>query len=257
MEMNRGKQNISIAVFDSGIGGLNLLKECVKAMPAAKYFYLADNYNVPYGTKGKEEIFHLVKSKIESVKSEGLSAAVIACNTATASCIDDLRAEFSFPILGIQPAVKPAAQHGGKCLVLATPATVKSESFKNLLACYGNAGFTVHSCAHLAEYIEKNVLDLKGNLPEGLLPDVKADSVVLGCTHYVYIKDIVQSKYNCKIFDGITGTVNRLRSVLGISDHFGGNTGISDHCGPDELNITFLGGDFVKNALIFENILNK
>lgn len=260
MEMNVGNQNVSVAVFDSGIGGLNLLKECATALPSVNFYYLADNFNVPYGTKGRQEILSLVKSKFESVKDAGLSAAVVACNTATANCIEELRDEFDFPIIGIQPAVKPAARYGGKSLVLATTATVNSVSFKDLLercSGYGNAEFIVHPCIGLADYIEKNVFSLGESLPSELLPEVSVDSVVLGCTHYVFIKDIVQRRYKCTIFDGITGTVDHLRKILGMSDHFQGKSGVFNCEGSKKSNITFLEGDFIKNARIYSWLINK
>ena len=257
MEKNLKWQNISVAVFDSGIGGLNMLKCCAEKMPAVKFYYLADNFNVPYGGKSKEEIFSLVKNALDSVLELHLSAAVIACNTATANCISELRKEYSFPIVGIQPAIKPAAQFGGKCLVLATNATVESQSFKDLFAKYGNTNFEVYPCAGLADYIEQNIFNLGNNLPESLLPKRKVDSVVLGCTHYVYIKDIIQSRYNCTVFDGIEGTTDHLCKILGIDDHFGDNLGIFDHQ-PDKMsNITFIGGNFVKNARVYTSLLNR
>jgi len=260
MNTNSEKPNISVAVFDSGIGGLNLLKECSLNMPDVEFYYLADNYNVPYGTKSKEQIFSLVKSAIKCVEGVKPSAAVIACNTATANCIEELRSEFSFPIIGIQPAIKQAAEYGGRCLVLATPSTVKSPSFNDLLKrCErGNATeFTVFPCSGLADYIEQNAFDYDEKSLSDALPDIKVDSVVLGCTHYVFIKNAVQCKYDCKIFDGIAGTVDRLVKILGMDDHIEGNSGNFDHQNKIRSNITFLGGDIAKNALVFSHLLNK
>lgn len=257
MVTNSDKANTSVAVFDSGIGGLNLLKECARALPTVKFYYLADNFNVPYGAKKKDEIFSLVKSKLDVAANKGIDAAVIACNTATSNCIEELRAVYSFPIVGIQPAVKPAVKIGGKCLVLATTATVNSESFKQLIARFGDNDVTVCPCAGLAEYIEKNVFTVNENFPAELLPHVKADSVVLGCTHYVFIKDIVQRRYNCPVFDGIAGTADHLREILGMSDHQQGNVGISDHHTAKQSNVAFLSGDIVKNARIYTYLINK
>ncbi len=256
METNRYKPKASVAVFDSGIGGLNLLKECVLHLPTVDFYYLADNFNVPYGAKKKEEIFSLVKSKLDIAANEGISAAVIACNTATANCIEELREIYPFPIVGIQPAVKPAVQLGGKCLVLVTAATAASLSFNRLLSRFDNKNIIVHQCVGLADYIEENLFNLGEELPKELLPDVKADSVVLGCTHYVYIKDIVQKRYNCPVFDGIAGTADHLREILGMTDHLRGNSGIYDHQSDKRLKVTFLGGDIVKNKRIFDCLIN-
>lgn len=257
MEMNVGKDNISVAVFDSGIGGLNLLKECSAAIPNARLYYLADNYNVPYGSKSKDEILKLVKDKFSLISDVELSAAVIACNTATSNCIDEIRSEYSFPVIGIQPAIKPAAEYGGRCLVLATRATVASRSFNDLLLrCKKNSAtdFIIHPCEGLAEYVENNIFNLGESLPEGTLPDVEVDSVVLGCTHYAYVKDIIRGKYKCKIFDGIGGTIARLMHVVGIDNHLCTQIGISDPLPIKMPIITFLGGNFDKNARIFAQI---
>lgn len=256
METNRDKPKASVAVFDSGIGGLNLLKECARALPAVKFYYLADNFNVPYGAKNKEEIFSLVRCKLDIAASEGISAAVIACNTATSNCIEELRAVYPFPIVGIQPAVKPAVQRGGKCLALVTEATAASLSFKSLLSRFDKKNVIVHPCAGLADYIEENVFNLVGKSAEKFLPNIRADSVVLGCTHYVYIKDIVEKKYNCPVFDGIAGTVDHLREILGMADHLGEFSGICDHYNDNRLKTTFLGGDIVKNTRIYAFLTN-
>ena len=257
MEVERNKCDINIAIFDSGIGGLNLLKACNEALPQANYYYIADNYNVPYGSKTKGEMLELVNGKLSLVSDVPLSAAVMACNTVTSNCIDDLRKQYSFPIIGIQPAIKPAAKLGGRCLVLATPATLSSPSFNKLLAQVGNGQLTkfiVHPCEGLAQYIEDNIFVIEKSILEGALPNIKTDSVVLGCTHYIYIKDIVKQRYNCKIFDGIAGTVAHILFKLGIGDHFCPLSGIGDHLGLKKSNITFLGGDYSKNARVFAHL---
>ncbi len=247
---------MKVAVFDSGIGGLNLLKECARTLPEVSFYYLADNYNVPYGNKSKGEIFSLVVQKLSLLPCAELSAAVIACNTATSNCIEDIRAVCPYPVIGIQPAVKQAAERGGKCLVLATCATVKSASFCALLercAEIGGTRFTVCPCEGLAEYIEERAPDLSC-LPAGMLPDMQADSVVLGCTHYIFAKELIKSVYHCEIFDGIAGTAARLREKLGIDDHLKDKVGISDHKTVYRQEISFIGGDFAKNAAIFSKI---
>lgn len=249
-------RDIKIAVFDSGIGGLNLLKECTAKLPNVSFFYLADNFNVPYGKKSKREIFSLVSEKLALLSDIDLSAAVIACNTATSNCIEEVRASFPFPVIGIQPAVKTAAEYGGRCLVLATPSTVNSRSFNELLKRCADAHdviFTIRACEGLAEYIEERAPDI-GELPRGFLPPVQADSVVLGCTHYLFAAEQIKRAYGCKIFDGISGTVAHLCRKLGIDDHFDENSGIFDHTAKNRAEVTFIGGDFAKNAMIFDKI---
>lgn len=238
-------QNPSVCVFDSGIGGISLLFECVRRLPRVDFTYFADNYRVPYGNLTRAELIKRVDEIFEQISKSNPSAAVVACNTATAQSIDFLRNKYDFPILGIQPAIKPAVEAGGKCLVLATPSTVKSESFKNLLERYGNSNTRVVACDKLASYIEQNLLNLSAAGVENLLPKYKADTVVLGCTHYVLAKKIIHSFYDCPVYDGIIGTADHLKDVLGICDH---NVQRAQ-------KIAFSGGDSYKNRKVFNYIL--
>jgi glutamate racemase len=104
----------------------------------------------------------------------------------------------------------------------------------------------VYPCAHLADYIEQNIFSLPRSLPQNLLPDIKVDSVVLGCTHYIFAKDIIQEYYRCPIFDGIVGTADHLKLILGNDDHFCESKG----------KITFKRGDFDKNRRVYELLTN-
>lgn len=240
-------QNPSVCVFDSGIGGISLLIECVRRLPRVDFTYFADNFRVPYGNLPQAELITRVDEVFEEIAKTNPASAVVACNTVTANCIDFLRTKYEFPILGIQPAVKPAVENGGKCLVLATPATVQSESFKKLLKKYGGGNTEVFACGKLAYYIEQNILNLSENDVKGLLPKYKADAVVLGCTHYVLAKKIIQSFYNCPVFDGISGTADHLKEKLGICDHNGQRA----------QKIAFSGGDSYKNRKVFNYILRN
>ncbi|MDE5942854.1 MAG: glutamate racemase [Clostridia bacterium] len=240
-------QNPSVCVFDSGIGGISLLFECVRKLPRVDFTYFADNFRVPYGNLSREELICRVDEVFEEIAKTNPAAAVVACNTVTAQCIDFLRNKYEFPILGIQPAVKPAVECGGKCLVLATPSTVKSEAFKNLLEKYSASKTRVVACEKLAYYIEQNILNLSKEGVESLLPKYGADTVVLGCTHYVLAEKIIQSYYNCPVFDGISGTADHLKEVLGIFDHHGQRA----------QKIAFSGGDTYKNRKVFNNLLRS
>ena len=240
-------QNPSVCVFDSGIGGISLLFECVRRLPRVDFTYFADNYRVPYGNLSHEELIERVDDIFEEIANTNPAAAVVACNTVTAHCIDFLRSKYNFPILGIQPAVKPAVEIGGKCLVLATPSTVKSEAFKQLLQRYGGGNTHVVACDKLASYIEQNLLNLSADGVENLLPKYEPDTVVLGCTHYVLAKKIIQSYYNCPVFDGISGTADHLKEILGIIDHNGQRA----------QKIAFSGGDSYKNRKVFNYILRS
>ncbi|MDE7084823.1 MAG: aspartate/glutamate racemase family protein, partial [Clostridia bacterium] len=154
-------------------------------------------------------------------------------------CIEMLRQKFTFPVVGIQPAVKQAANIGGRCLVLATNATVKSKAFLKLVDKFAPEETTVVGCGTLAEYIERNVPNIPDNLPEGLLPDVKTDSVVLGCTHYEFVKKQIEDRYNCPVFDGIEGTAAHFSEIMGIADHYYAQNGDFRPLAEKQLKITF------------------
>lgn len=219
MEKQSAGQTKSVVVFDSGIGGLNLLCACAARVPHAHYYYISDEQNVPYGNRPPEEITRLTFSALDGIEELNPAALVVACNTVTANCIDELRHGFAFPVVGIQPAVKPAAARGGKCLVLATNATVKSQAFLNLVKRYAPADTKAVGCEGLAAYVERNILSLPEVLPEGLLPDIPADSVVLGCTHYTFVKRQIEARYNCPVFDGTEGTATHFSEIMGMVDH--------------------------------------
>ncbi len=240
--------------FDSGIGGLNLLCACAKKMPAIRYIYCADNANVPYGNKSDEEIYRLTREALGGIEKLNPRALVIACNTVTARCIDRLRETYPFPVVGIQPAIKQAAAIGGRCLVLATASTVNSRAFASLCSRFKEVEPIIYACKDLAGYIENNIENLPEKLPAGLLPEVEADSVVLGCTHYVYVKKQIKSFYNRPVFDGISGTANHFVKIIGMTDHFRDFFGNNDHKSDFAVDLTFLRGNIDKNGRIFDDI---
>lgn len=243
--MENADSNPLVCFFDSGIGGLSLLYECVRILPRVNFTYFADNYRMPYGSLTHEKILEYVDDVFSAIAAQNPAAAVVACNTVTAQCVDYLRQKYKFGIIGIQPAIKPAAAHGGKCLVLATPSTAQSQSLKMLVERYGCGVTEIHSCPDLAAYIENNFANLSENEVQKLLPRDEADSVVLGCTHYVFAKKIITSFYNCPVFDGIEGTAARLAEILGIFDHRTQR----------KQKISFVGGNLTKNREIFRRIL--
>ena len=237
--------------FDSGIGGLNLLYQCVKRLPGLKYYYIADNYNVPYGNKSADEIYSLVSNALSGIERLKPLALVVACNTVTAQCIAEFRNRYDFPVIGIQPAVKQAAEVGGRCVVLATSSTVNSKAFENLAARFPNIDMRVHECKTLAAFVEDNIFNLPKRLPLGLLPEENADSVVLGCTHYVYVKRQIEERYKCPVFDGISGTADHFAKIVGMADHNYAFLGKNDHLHYGKPKIVFLGGNIDKNSAIF------
>lgn len=236
-----------VCFFDSGIGGLTLLYECAKRLPQTKLYYFADNKNVPYGDLPQDELKKKVERIFSGISALKPAAAVVACNTVTARCIKSLRADYSFPIVGIQPAVKEAVKTGGKCVVFATPATATSSSLKKLIDAYGNAQTEVVACPKFAAFVERNIFNLDEEELINLLPDVTADAVVLGCTHYIYVKKTVEKKYSCPVFTGLEGTANRLMRILGATEG-----GLQP---PNIQNVTFVGGDEEKNRRVFFEVL--
>ena len=173
--------------------------------------------------------------------------AVVACNTVTAKCVERLRRKYDFPIVGIQPAVKEAVRTGGKCVVFATPATAQSASLKKLIDEHGNNSTQVVACPQFAQFIEQNIFNLNEEELIRLLPDLKADSVVLGCTHYIFVKDVVQKKYGCPVFTGVDGTVRRILQLLGATE--------SVQVLLQNFKIKFIGGDEEKNKRVFYEVL--
>lgn len=213
-----------IAVFDSGVGGVSVLRETVRLMPEEDYLYFGDSANAPYGIRKSEEVRALTIRHIESMMERGAKAAVIACNTATSAAVKVLREMFpKFPLVGIEPAVKPAAEQlpGKRILVMATPFTVREEKFRNLLARYEKkANFIPLGCPGLMEYVEEgksNSEEVAAFLHQLLKPyEGRVDGVVLGCTHYPFVQSRIREVLGEQIvtFDGSFGTAKELRRRL-------------------------------------------
>jgi glutamate racemase len=194
-----GSEN-PIGVFDSGVGGLTILRAVRQALPCENLIYVADTAYVPYGHKSPEQIRDRATAIAGFLIQQGAKAVVVACNTATAAAIDVLRAQLPIPFVGVEPAVKPAvaATRSGVVGVLATPATLASERYRSLIERFA-AGIRIvaQPCAGLAEHIERGELDgertveLLRSFVEPLLTE-RADMIVLGCTHYPLVAHIVQ-----------------------------------------------------------------
>lgn len=256
----KGFNSNAICFFDSGIGGLTLLAECMRQLPEERFVYFADNYNVPYGSKPREKLIEITDAVFSEIAKRKPAAAVLGCNTVTAQCAEYLRAKYPFPIIGIQPAVKPAAAFGKNCVVLSTPSTAQSKSMAGLVALYGRGVTKVVACPNLAAYIEENIFCLSEEKLASLLPDIEPDAVVLGCTHYVYIKEYVKKRYKCAVFDGNSGTAKHLCEVLGKTDHFCAKNGTNATASPPRLrkmfeNVEFSGGNEGKNRLVLSSLL--
>ncbi len=205
-----------IALFDSGIGGLTLLAECVRRYPQGRYLYCGDNENAPYGGREEREILRLARAAFSRIRAFPVRAACIACNTVTAVCIDALRKELPFPVAGTEPALRPAvrAVPGGRVLLLATRATLNSGRVGRLIASCGGAEIVTFCPGGLAGEIERNIADL--SRVRLTLPVGKFDAAVLGCTHYIWVRERIAAALDCPVFDGNTGTADHLATLANI-----------------------------------------
>lgn len=189
-----------IGVFDSGVGGISVLQHIHALLPFEQLLYVADSRHAPYGSKTPEEIQSRCFEIADFLIAKGVKAIVVACNTATAAAIDGLRAKYPLPIIGMEPAVKPAAaaSKNGVIGVLATVGTLKSAQFAGLLESYGrNVKVVTQACVGLVECIERGELKTQGTrrlLEQYCLPLLLegADTIVLGCTHYPFVKPLIQ-----------------------------------------------------------------
>lgn len=216
---------MKIGFFDSGIGGLTVLKDAIDCYPNAHYIYYADSDNIPYGTKSKKEIKKHTNKAVKFLISKKVDIIVLACNTATSVAIKGLRKKYTIPIIGMEPAIKPATEindKGKKILICATPRTLKEKKLKTLIRNL-NAKDRVDmlSLQKLVSLAEE--FDFSNNKSEeyiqrklGKIEWDKYSSVVLGCTHFIYFKPQIlkQIPNNIELIDGNLGTVNRMMQLL-------------------------------------------
>jgi len=189
-----------IAVFDSGVGGISVLKHIHRLLPNEHLLYVADSFHAPYGNKSAAEIQARCFAIAEFLIAKDAKALVVACNTATAAAIDHMRAKYRLPIIGMEPAVKPAveASRSGIIGVLATTGTLQSAQFAALLESYGrNVEVVTQACVGLVECVERGELShdsTRAMVKQYCQPllDEGADSIVLGCTHYPFLKPLIQ-----------------------------------------------------------------
>lgn len=223
--MHMSKED-AIGVFDSGLGGISVLKELRKQMPSENFIYFGDSSYAPYGVKTKEEITNRCRLICEFFVSRGVKAIVIACNTATSACVKDLRAQYpNLPIIGMEPALKPAVngKHHQKVLVMATEFTLKEKKFEQLMAQFEEDNSIYRKpCPKLVEIVEAGQLEdydkVENILKEYILPyDLQTlDSIVLGCTHFVFYRNQIRKLIGDKIsiIDGNEGTARHVMDIL-------------------------------------------
>ena len=219
--MNR---RTTIGFFDSGAGGITVLAEALRRLPDADYLFYADTDHVPYGVRTPEEVADYSMEAVRFLTEQGAEAAVVACNTATSMAIRQLRDSFSIPIVGMEPAVKPAAaEHpSGRILVCATPLTIGGEKLHTLI----DRSF-IHmprpdlvplpAMVELAEAERFDWASTRAVLTEAVGEGKTYDAVVLGCTHFLYFRDSFRRFFpGADIIDGNEGTVRRLLDLIDV-----------------------------------------
>ena len=213
-----------VAVFDSGVGGLSVLPELTKRMPRESFVFFGDAASAPYGERTTEEVRRLTDEAVTRLIADGAKAVVIACNTATSAAAGYLREKFpDVPIIGMEPALKPAAEAGEhpRVLVMATPLTIREEKLRALSdKLRDKADFVFVPCHGLVEAVECGDVDGDGTLSlvtEILEPRLDGvDSIVLGCTHYAHVRGLIAEVAgpDVMIFDGAAGTARETERRL-------------------------------------------
>lgn len=214
-----------IGVFDSGLGGISVLRACTALLPQEDFLFFGDSANAPYGEKSLAQVRRLTIAAVDRLLAQGVKAVVVACNTATSAAIHLLRqAHPDLPIIGIEPAVKPAAQggSGSAVLVMATPLTIREDKYQKLAASFCDLADVISlPCPGLAERIEQGHFEdetLDAYLQDLFRPyrDRDVEYIVLGCTHYPFIRRAIAKNFGrpVTIIDGSQGTARQLRRQL-------------------------------------------
>ena len=214
-----------IAFFDSGIGGLTVLKQALAALPNEEYLYFADTRNVPYGLKPKDQVQSHILAAAEFLFKQDIQAMVVACNTATSVAISGLRQRYAIPIIGMEPAVKPALakNKGKKILVLATSLTLRESKLETLITRLDASNRVerreLDNLVTFAEHFAFDTPEVQAYL-KSALADIewsRYETVVLGCTHFIYYRPLLQALagQHVQLIDGNEGTVNHLVNTVG------------------------------------------
>ncbi len=224
--MNRREDYI--AVFDSGVGGISVLRHLRKQMPGERFLYYGDSANAPYGTRSADEVRALTLDAVDRLMDRGLKALVVACNTATAAAIGTLRQRYpQMIVVGIEPALKVAAEHypGGRVGVMATPVTLRQEKFNRLLQRFGGeCQVSEIPAPGLVELIESGQGESEQTeqfLQNLLQPWMgRLDALVLGCTHYPFASASIRKVLGdgVELLDGGIGTARETRRRLENAD---------------------------------------
>ncbi len=186
--------------MDSGVGGLSVLQEIRRELPAESLLYVADSAHLPYGDKSPAFVRGRVNTIAESLVGMGAKALVVACNTATAAAVESLRERFAVPVIGMEPGVKPAVlgSKRGVVGILATEGMVRSNRMRDLVARFArDVEVVIQPCPGLVEQVERHALHTPETarlLQDYLAPILErhADTLVLGCTHYPFLQPLIE-----------------------------------------------------------------
>ena len=219
---------MKIGFYDSGAGGLTVLKEALKRIPDNHFIYYGDTKNVPYGKKSAHEVIGYAKEAAKYLLSKNVDCIVIACNTASSAAGETIRKEVNIPVICMEPAINLAMKNNTenkRILVMATNLTLKLEKYKQLKNKLNEELIDEIAAPKLVEFAEKfniNNEEIKEYLKQLLSPyDLsKYSFIVLGCTHFIYFKDIIETLIDNKvqIIDGNIGTINHLTNVLNLNN---------------------------------------
>jgi len=230
------ERNHPIGAFDSGVGGLSVLRELLVTLPKEDFIYVADQKHVPYGAKSLEQVRQYSENITRFLLAKGAKCIVIPCNTASGAALNYLREMFpDTPFIGMEPAVKPASEvtKSGKVGILATQGTFKSERYCSLVERFGKGIDVIENpCLGLVDLIENGSIDNSETIE--LLKEVTApmmaegvDTIVLGCTHYPFVQSILESIVpdTIKIINPASAvarhTLNRLEKLNLLSENSG------------------------------------
>lgn len=232
---------MKIGFFDSGIGGMTVLQRALRLMPQEDYVYYADTSHVPYGEKTTDEVRKFVFEAIDFIAGKDVKAIVVACNTATSVAVKDLRQKYQFPIIGIEPAVKPAIrlsqEQGKRVMVFATALTLKEKKFHHLVEGLDEQhlvdGMPMPRLVEFAEKFEFRPDVVKEYLAKQLTGYdlTQYGTVVLGCTHFPIYRDVIQNFFpsQVEILDGGIGTAQNLQRILTEKQQTGGGCGAIEY----------------------------
>ena len=221
-----------VGIFDSGMGGVSLLRDARLLLPNENFIFYEDNKNAPYGDRTEAEILALTAAAADYLLEHGVKALVLACNTATSASINILRRKLAVPVVSVEPAIKPACESAGegKVFMLATAATTRLARYRALLERMPDPSRVVNiGLSGMVARVERGITetgafdDILDAYLEPYFGEI-ADSIVLGCTHYVFVGEAIRTyflrhfKGECRLYDGNRATARQLVRVLGELD---------------------------------------